>query len=1027
MSQYDKFMFGGEEVEVSSRFEVMLEQARQARADSLGIDISALNGLNHVYGEDGAYRGYFPDDPEHDLGHYGTPRHSGRYPWGSGDNPYQRNATFLGKIDELKKAKGPDGKKMFTEKQIAESMGMNTSELRKRVSLANAENRAYLAQEAMRLKEKGMSTSAIARRMGKNESSVRLLLDEEMNSRMTKNVQNAKILKDRVEQLDYIDVGKGSEEWLGISSTALGNTLKLLENEGYTLHDIQVEQQGTGKKTNTKVLAKPGVEWKEVMNNRDKIQMVADVYSEDGGQTMREIKNYVSVDPKRIQIAYPSMGGDQKDGVIELRRGVDDISLGSNHYAQVRILVDGDHYMKGMAVYADDLPPGVDIRFNTSKPDGTPMFKRDGATESVLKPAKEGQENPFGANIKPDEKLTKAQHHYFDEDGVEHQSAINIVKEEGDVGSYTRSLPSQFLGKQTPGLAKQQLKMAYDISKSDMDEIATYTNPVVKASMLEDFAGRCESDAVHLAAASLPRQNSKFILPLTNIKENEVYAPGYRDGEEVVLVRFPHGSISEIPRLTVNNKNKEGQERIGDAATVIDAIGIHPKAAARLSGADFDGDTVLIIPTQGVTIKNKEQFPELKGFNEVFHEQYKAYPGMHHMTKQEHGLEMGVVSNLITDMTLQGANDHEIAMALKHSMVVVDAEKHNLNYKQSEIDNHIDELKRKYQAKPDGKYGGASTLLSRSTSEEHIPERKLKAPSLMTPEEKKRYLNGEQIWVETGKSKTIKEPKLSKMTKEERIRWKEAVKNDDKETQNEIRRTMAAEGRLTVKQIPRKTDTTKGALYDAFDLVSKGSREKTTSIERVYGDYANSMKDLARQARKMAREQEEWTRDPKAAQLYSAEVQSLKDKLSMAKRNAPLERKAQRLAEAKLGLILQDHPELKEDREHYKREKYRQLDAARKAVGAKKLTIGGSDKNPLTDREWKAIEAHAVTKSLLKDILANSDKGRVRELAMPKTKTGIPAAKLTRAKAMISNGYSRAEICDMLDISESKLIDALNL
>ena len=81
----------------------------------------------------------------------------------------------------------------------------------------------------------------------------------------------------------------------------------------------------------------------------------------------------------------------------------------------------------------------------------------------------------------------------------------------------------------------------------------------------------------------------------------------------------------------------------------------------------------------------------------------------------------------------------------------------------------------------------------------------------------------------------------------------------------------------------------------------------------------------------------------------------------------------------------------------------------------------------MTDREWEAIENHAVTKSKLIDILANADKGRVRELAMPKTKVGIPSAKVSRAKAMLANGYSRAEVCDMLDISESKLINALDL
>lgn len=37
------------------------------------------------------------------LLHYGTPRHSGRYPWGSGDSPYQRSGDFLSRVDELKK------------------------------------------------------------------------------------------------------------------------------------------------------------------------------------------------------------------------------------------------------------------------------------------------------------------------------------------------------------------------------------------------------------------------------------------------------------------------------------------------------------------------------------------------------------------------------------------------------------------------------------------------------------------------------------------------------------------------------------------------------------------------------------------------------------------------------------------------------------------------------------------------------------------------------------------------------------
>ena len=1001
----------------------MIEQMKEEISRQLGICAEHVYGdFGHsaMYDDYGVYRGV---DISDGFEHYGTPRHSGRYPWGSGDNPYQRNASFLGKVDQLTKAKGPDGKRLYTEKQIAAALGMNTSELRRQKAIAGMENRAYEASEARRLKDKGLSTSAIARRMGKNESSVRLLLDEQVNERMSKATKNATILKDRLKAMDYIDVGKGSEELLGLSSTSMANTLKLLEKDGYQLHDIQVEQQGTGKMTTTKVLCKPGTELKEVYQNRDKIGMVTDVYSDDGGQTMKEVKSYVSVDPSRIQINYPSTGGDQKDGVIELRRGVDDISLGKNHYAQVRMLVDGDHYMKGMAVYADDLPDGIDIRFNTSKPDGTPMFKRDGAEESVLKKAKMGQENPFGANLKPDEKLTRAQRFWTDEDGVEHQSAINIVKEEGDVADWNKTLSSQFLSKQSPALAKQQLQMAYDISKSDFEEIASYTNPVVKASMLEDFAGRCESDAVHMAAAALPRQSNKFILPLPGNKENEIYAPGYRDGEEVVLVRFPHGNISEIVRGTVNNQNKEAQRIIGDPGTVIDAVGINPKAAAKLSGADFDGDTVLVIPTSGVTIRSKDQLEQLKGFSETMHEQYKGYPGMHVMTSSEKGLEMGKISNLITDMTIQGAPEDKIARALKHSMVVIDAEKHELDYKRSERENRIDELKQEYQMRPDGSYGGASTLISRSTSQLHIPERKLKAPSLMTAEEKERYLNGEQIWVDTGKKRIFNDAMPSRMTKEERAKWN----SGDPEAQREVRVAMAEDGRLRRREVTIQTEVKKGAYVDdAFELATTGKRETTTAIERVYGDYANSMKDLARQARKMAREQEDWKADPEAKKIFAQEVASLDEKLSTARKNAPYERMAQRLAEKNLNLVLQEHPELKDDKEHLKREKGRQLESARKAVGAKKLQIG-TDKNPLTDREWKAIESHAVSKSKLQAIISNADKGRIRELAMPKTKAGLSPAKVAKAKSMLRSGYSRADICDALDISETKLIKELDL
>lgn len=963
-----------------------------------------------LYDDNGIFTGALEDDLG-DLMHYGTPRHSGRYPWGSGDNPYQRNADFIGRVDKLKKS----GMK---EKDVAASMGMKTTELRKRISLANAENRAYLVAEAKRLRAKGMSPSAIARRMGKNESSVRVLLDEGVNERMSATTRNAVLLKERVNNLDYIDVGKGSEQYLGLSATSLNNALHSLERDGYTIHEIPVEQLGTGKQTTVKVLAKPGVEWKDVYNNRDKIKMVTDVYSEDGGETIRPIKEYVSIDPKRVKIRYAEEGGEAKDGVIELRRGVDDISLKNARYAQVRILVDNTHYLKGMAMYSDDMPPGVDIVFNTNKKVGTPaMVKDDPDAKQVFKPIKADLENPFGANIKPDDKLTRAQSHYIGEDGKEHQSALNIVSEEGTWKEWNSTLASQFLSKQNPALAKQQLKMAYDISKADFDEISQYTNPTVKAKMLEDFAGRCESDAVHLAAAALPRQSTRVILPLTNVKDTEIYAPGYSDGEHVALVRYPHAGHFEIPVLTVNNNNPHAKSVIGDA---IDAVGISKKAADRLSGADFDGDTALILPVDNIHLKatannRSPAFKSLEDFNPK--DSFPGYTGMHVMTDREKGIEMGKVSNLITDMTIRGATDQEICRAVKHSMVVIDAQKHKLDYKRSEQENGIAELKEKYQT------GGASTLLSRSTSDVQVPQRREKAFGMMSPEEKERYLNGEIIYRETGKSWTKGDYLKTRMTKEEKAMWD----SGDPEQVRQVKAAMRQDGRVRLKEV-KFTDTSKrGAEENPYDLVSGGSRDKTTPIERIYADHAVAMKELARQARALARQQVDIKRDPAAAKEYSEEVTSLNAKLSVALRNAPLERQAQLLANSRMETILDNNPALKDDKEHYKREKGRQLEYARNVVGAKKLTIGGSDKNPLTEREWKAIQAGAVSPSVLKRILANADMKRVRELAMPRTKTGIPTAKLARAKSMLNRGYSRKDVCEMLDISEGKLIDAIGI
>lgn len=79
--------------------------------------------------------------------------------------------------------------------------------------------------------------------------------------------------------------------------------------------------------------------------------------------------------------------------LIELRRGCQDLSLGDSKYAQVRIMVDGKKYLKGMAVYSDDMPDGVDVIFNTNKTKDVPKME-------VLKDIKSDPDNPFGSLIK---------------------------------------------------------------------------------------------------------------------------------------------------------------------------------------------------------------------------------------------------------------------------------------------------------------------------------------------------------------------------------------------------------------------------------------------------------------------------------------------------------------------------------------------------------------------------------------------------------------------------------------------------
>lgn len=866
------------------------------------------------------------------LMHYGTPRHSGRYPWGSGEDPYQRNKSFLGYVDDLHK-------QGLSEVEIARGLGMTTSQLRAKKSIAKSEKRQADAAMALRLKDKGYSNVAIGERMGINESSVRALLDPALQQRSEITNVTSKMLKENVEKKGYLDVGAGVENHLGISRTKLKTSIAMLEEEGYTVHYIPVEQLGTGKKTTIMVLAKPGTTYSEVYKNKDKIKSITE-YSEDGGRSYLGLEPIRNVSSKRIQIRYAEDGGIDKDGVIELRRGVDDISLGNSKYAQVRIGVDGTHYLKGMAMYSDDLPDGVDIIFNTNKHKGTPK-------EKVFKEMKDDPDNPFGATVR--------QRHYVDSKGKEQLSALNIVNEEGDWGNWSKSLSSQMLSKQSPSLAKKQLGIAFDAKKEEFDEIMSLTNPAIKKKLLDSFADDCDSSSVHLKAAALPRQGSHVILPFPDMKENEVYAPNYRDGETVVLIRYPHGGTFEIPQLIVNNKQASANRAIHNAK---DAIGINSKVAERLSGADFDGDTVLVIPNKSGAIKTSSPLKGLKDFDPK--EAYPAYEGMPRMSSRTKQMKMGDVSNLITDMTIKGATEDEICRAVRHSMVVIDAEKHNLNYKQSYIDNGIAELKKKYQG---SERAGASTLISKASSEVRVGIRKER----IDPK------TGAKVYEYTGETYTGKGG----------------------------------------KQILRTTKSTRMAETKDPHTLSSG-----TVMEEVYANHASKLKSLANLARKESLSIRPTPYSPSAKKAYESEVASLKAKLNIALMNAPLERQAQILANTIVNAKRDANPNM--EAADIKKIKGQALAEARIRTGAKKQRI------EITDKEWEAIQAGAISNNTLTQILNNTDLDRVKELATPRTSKAMTSSKIARAKSMLALGYSQSEIADALGVSVSTLVNSIS-
>lgn len=1018
--------------------------------------------MNSIAKEIASYFGSGTMTEEEIIKHYGVGHlgggHSGRYPWGSGGNDYQHSIDFLGRIEKLREK----GWKENAE-NIKKEFGMSMNDYRHEKTLCLNERRLTEVKRVKSLKEQGMSTSAIAKEMKINESSVRSYLKQDSYDRMMAAKNTAAFLKQQVDKHKMVEVGKDVEadvNGLSVSRNKFDTALYLLESQGYGVYPNRIPNVTNPNHQITQlVLCDPSIkptEGKKVpveIYQYDKIKTLNEYISRDDGKSFEKKFNYpASMDSSRVKIllkdekGMDGLTGGSKDGLVEIRRGVPDLDLGESRYAQVRILVDGNKYIKGMAVYSDNVPKGYDLVFNTSK----------SSYDKALKEIKNDPENPFGSAIKD---VDQGGQYWYDSKTGKRLEAkadspnaklglINKRADEGDWTEWADALPSQFLSKQNLYMAKRQLNLAKEDKQAEFEEIKSLNNPTIKKYYLENFANNCDKAAVDLKAASLPGQKYHAIIPVNSLSDKEVYAPQYKEGTKVALIRYPHGGTFEIPVLTVNNKNTLANKIIGNKS--IDAIGINKKVADQLSGADFDGDTVMVIPTDNgkVKISRKEPLEDLVGFDPKGSYQYdntsvskdgtityyRNGNAFKPLQKNSVGKEMGVISNLITDMTLGGANDKEIARAVKHSMVVIDAEKHKLDYKASEIDNGITELKKKYQIKYDEKgnikTGGASTIISRASGEKQIPKTQgqpkinIKGTSWYDPKKEE----GALIYKTADESKLYyADSKRDKSTGIVSIKTEDGKTIKYNPSDEKSRKTYTPvmhidpqtkkvsftnpDGTITYrKRMRTQTSTQMADTDDAYTLVSANRNP----MELTYADYANSMKSLANQARKEMVSTPSLKTDPSAKKKYSKEVSELMAQYNQARKNSPKEREAQRITTIEVEAQKKRDPTMTS--EDLKKYKQRSLSKNRELVG----TITRKNRAiTITDDQWTAIQSGAVSESKLKEILRYTDADELRQRAMPNNGNKLATAQVNRIKLLANSGLSIQQIADKLNIPTS--------
>ena len=163
------------------------------------------------------------------------------------------------------------------------------------------------------------------------------------------------------------------------------------------------------------------------------------------------------------------------------------------------------------------------------------------------------------------------------------------------------------------------------------------------------------------------------------------------------------------------------------------------------------------------------------------------------------------------------------------------------------------------------------------------------------------------------------------------------------------------------------------------------------------------------------------TKSKERQQFIEKICEELKAKLNEAEKNAPRERLAniKAMAAVEAAAAAKGGKLEKKDATKIGTRALRDYRSEFGSVSRKEREIH------ITDREWEAIQSHAVGKTILRRILNNSNVDELRERATPRAKATMTQGQINRIKAM-SASYTIAQIAEKLGVSPSTVSNVLN-